>query len=412
MIKKPRGTEDLFEKKAKEYFALEMIFRNIADLYNYNEIRTPLFEDANLFLRGVGEQTDIVNKEMYIFSDKKDRQLALRPEGTAPVVRAVLENKLYINENLPLKLFYFGSMFRYERPQKGRQREFTTFGVETLGSKSPESDSEIVCLAVNILNSVGIKNYNLYINHLVNGDKRKEYIKELKKQLQNIELCDDCKIRIEKNPLRVLDCKIDQNEFDDIIDMKDYLNDEEKTYYRNFKQNLKNLGITFIEDKKLVRGLDYYTGFVFEIKDKNNLTLIAGGRYDNLVNELGQVDLPASGWGLGVERIIVNLKENEIFLSEEVCLDAYIIGLSEKAKQFCNILLLMLRSANLKVDFDFMGRSLKSAFKQSEKYNSKNIIIIGNNELKENVVILKKQNNKTEKKVKFENIVDEIMRGN
>ncbi|WP_342274878.1 histidine--tRNA ligase [Spiroplasma endosymbiont of Cantharis lateralis] len=409
MIQKPRGTEDLIDLKVREYFALEMIIRNIVDSFNYNEIRTPIFESLELFKKGVGEETDIVSKEMFIFADRKNRELTLRPEGTAPTVRAILENKMYINENLPLKLFYFGSMFRYERPQAGRNRQFNQFGVEVFGPKTPEIDSEIICLSSIILNTIGIENYTIHLNYLVNGQQRKEYISDLKKYLEPKSLCDDCKKRIQVNPLRVLDCKIDANKFDDVIDMKDYLNEEDKSYFKTLVDNLNNIGIKPIIDKKLVRGLDYYTGFVYEIKDKKGSTLLGGGRYDELVKKLGNVDLPASGFGIGMERLLIALEEEKNYISTPNTLDAYIIALSEKAKQFSNILLLMLRKSGLKVDFDFMNRSMKSAFKQSEKLNSKNIIIVGDNELKENNVIIKNQLTKEEKKVAFDEIVDAIV---
>ncbi|AUB31495.1 histidine--tRNA ligase [Spiroplasma floricola] len=409
MIQKPRGTEDLVDLKVREYFALEVIIRQIVDSFNYNEIKTPIFESLELFKRGVGQETDIVSKEMYTFKDRKDRELTLRPEGTAPTVRAILENKMYINENLPLKLFYFGSMFRYERPQAGRNRQFNQFGVEVFGPKTAEIDSEIICLSSTILNTIGLDNHTIHLNYLVNGEQRKKYIEDLKKYLKPKKLCDDCKKRMEVNPLRVLDCKIDSKQFNDVIDMKDYLSDQDKKYFENLILNLKNIGIKPIIDKLLVRGLDYYTGFVYEVKDKNGSTLLGGGRYDELVNQLGNVDLSAAGFGLGMERILIALQEEEIYISQPVSLDAYIIGLSEKAKQFSNILLLALRKSGLKADFDFMSRSMKSAFKQSEKLNAKNIIIIGDNELKENVVIIKNQITKEEKKVTFDKIVDTIM---
>ncbi|AGR42073.1 histidyl-tRNA synthetase [Spiroplasma diminutum CUAS-1] len=409
MIQKPRGTEDLIDLKVREYFALEMIIRNIVDSFNYNEIKTPIFESLELFKRGVGEETDIVSKEMYTFLDRKNRELTLRPEGTAPTVRAILENKMYINENLPLKLFYFGSMFRYERPQAGRNRQFNQFGVEVFGPKTSEIDCEIICLSSTILNTIGIDEYTIHLNYLVNGEQRITYIKDLKEYLKPKTLCDDCKKRVESNPLRVLDCKIDSKQFVDVIDMKDYLSQEDKKYFNQLVENLKNIGINAKIDKMLVRGLDYYTGFVYEIKDKNGSTLLGGGRYDELVNQLGNVDLPAAGFGIGIERLLIALAEEEIFISTPISLDAYIIGLSEKAKQFSNILLLMLRKSGLKVDFDYMNRSMKSAFKQSEKLNSKNIIIIGDNELKENVVVIKNQITKEEKKVAFDKIVDAIM---
>ncbi|ARU91641.1 histidyl-tRNA synthetase [Spiroplasma clarkii] len=389
MIQKPRGTEDIFEQKAKEFFSLEMIIRNLVDLYNYNEIKTPIFEVTELFKRGVGTETDIVSKEMFSFLDRKNRELTLRPEGTAPTVRAVLENKLYINEKLPLKLFYFGNMFRYERPQAGRQRQFNQFGIEVFGPKTFEIDSEIICLAVSILKTIGLEQHHVHLNYLVSGAARKQYIIDLKAQLKSLTLCADCVSRLETNPLRVLDCKVDNHLFGNIVAMSDYLNEADQQHYQSLKTLLSNIGIKFVEDKLLVRGLDYYTGFVFEIKDSNNSTLLGGGRYDNLVKELGDVDLPAAGFAFGLERIILALESLNISLVEENYLDAYIIGLTPKAKHFANILLLMLRSSDLKVDFDFMDRSLKSAFKQSEKFNAKNIIIIGDNELKENVVVIK-----------------------
>lgn len=412
MIQKPRGTEDLFEQKAREFFSLEMIIRNLVDLYNYNEIKTPIFESTEVFKRGVGEETDIVAKEMFSFQDRKNRDLTLRPEGTAPTVRAILENKLYINEKLPLKLFYFGSMFRYERPQAGRQRQFNQFGVEVFGPKTAEIDSEIICLAVSILNTIGLEDHQVHLNYLVSGATREKYILDLKNQLKTFSLCDDCTKRLETNPLRVLDCKIDAKKFNDVIDMKSYLADEDMQHFNNLKSLLTNVGIKFVEDKLLVRGLDYYTGFVFEIKDANKATLLGGGRYDNLVHELGNVDLPAAGFAIGMERLVLALEVAQISLTEPIALDAYVIGLSDKAKHFANILLLMLRSEGLKVDFDFMNRSLKSAFKQSEKLNAKNIIIIGDNELKENVVVIKNQITNQEHKVKIEEIVNTIRKGN
>ncbi len=408
MIQKPRGTEDLFNEKVREFFALELIIRNLVDLYNYQEIRTPIFESLELFKRSVGEQTDIVSKEMYVFNDKKNRELALKPEGTAPTVRSIIENKLYINENLPLKLFYFGSMFRYERPQSGRQRQFNQFGVEVFGKKTPELDAEILCLAVSILRTVGIEEFQVNLNYLITGEKRETYIAYLKETLSGLDLCQDCQKRIELNPLRVLDCKIDAPKFKDLKDMKEYLSDGEKEYYQQLKKNLNNLGITYQENGMLVRGLDYYTGFVFEVIDDTGSTLIGGGRYDNLVQELGNVELQAAGFGMGIERIINKLETLGISLAEEQSVDCYIIALCEKAKQFSSILLLMMRSAGIKSEFNYQERNLKSAFKFSEKLKAKNIIIIGENELKNNVVVIKNQITKKEITVPFDKIIETI----
>ncbi|AKU79618.1 histidine--tRNA ligase [Spiroplasma turonicum] len=406
MTQKPRGTEDIYNEKAKQYFALEMIIRNIADNFNYSEIITPTFEHSELFKNNVGETTDIVTKEMYNFLDKKNRELTLKPEGTVPTVRAVIENKLYIAENLPLKLFYFSSMYRYERPQKGRMRQFNQFGVEVFGPNSPELDSELISFCYMILNSIGLNGYSLHINYIVTGEERLKYIEDLKKYLSKKKLCEDCNIRINKNPLRVIDCKIDRNQFEDIIDMKDYISDFDKNFYNSFKRNLKNIGIDYIEDKKLVRGLDYYTGIVFEIDDENGVAIIGGGRYNTLFEKMSNISLPASGFGIGIERLLLSLDKQNITLYEEYELDAFIIALTDKAKAFSNILLLMLRNNNLKVDFEYMNKSLKSGFKSSEKYNPKNIIIVGDNEIAEQTVIVKNQKSKKEEKIKIEKIVE------
>ncbi|ASP28139.1 histidyl-tRNA synthetase [Spiroplasma corruscae] len=411
MIQKPRGTEDLFGDKAKQYLALELIIRNIAENFNFNEIKTPMFESSDLFKSNVGESTDIVTKEMYNFLDKKNRELTLRPEGTVPTVRAIIENKLYIQENLPLKLFYFSKMFRYERPQKGRMREFSQFGVEVFGPNSPELDSELISFCFMILNSIGLKNYKLNINYIVTNEERKKYIVELKKYLSSKKLCDDCATRINTNLLRVLDCKIDRHQFDDIIDMKDFLSEEDKKFYNELKRNIKNIGIEFIEDKKLVRGLDYYTGLVYEIVDQDGITIIGGGRYNNLVEKMANINLQASGFGVGMERLLISLDNQNISLFESYKLDAFLIALTDKAKALSNILLFMLRNSNLKVDLEYMNKNLKSAFKSAERYNPKSIIIIGDNEIKENVVIIKNQDTKKEEKVSFDKIVDYLKKG-
>lgn len=416
MIQKPRGTEDLFGKKIKEFFALEMIIRNTMDLYNYNEIETPIFESLELFKRGVGETTDVVSKEMFIFNDRKDRQFALRPEGTASTVRSIIENKLYVQENLPLKLFYIGQMFRYERPQAGRQRQFNQLGLEVYGAKNPEIDAEVIIMAETLLKSIGIDNIQTHLNFLVSGEDRIKYIADLKKYLSGKTLCEDCQKRVDKNPLRVLDCKIDSKQFGDVIDMKDYLSGDDKKHFDDLVTNLKNVGIEVVIDKMLVRGLDYYTGFVFETKSVDprqgsQSTLVGGGRYDNLVSELGGPELPAAGFGMGIERLIISLENLGIQLANDDELDAYIIPLSDKAKKFTNILLMMTRSAGLKTETDYLGRSMKSAFKQAEKLNAKNIIIIGDNEIKEKIVVIKNQITKKEEKVGYDQIVNHLNKG-
>lgn len=415
MIQKPRGTEDIILNNAKETFALKMIIRNVMDLYNFDEIETPIFESLELFKRGVGEDTDVVSKEMFTFNDKKNREFALRPEGTAATVRAVIENKMYIPENLPLKLFYIGQMFRYERPQAGRQRQFNQLGIEVFGSKTPEIDAEVITVGYNLLSNIGLENTVCHINYLVSNNERVKYIADLKSYLSKKTLCDDCVKRVQNNPLRVLDCKIDSSKFDDVIDMKDYLSKDDLKHFEDIIKILEQVNIKVVVDKMLVRGLDYYTGFVFEIKSTDERqgsqsTLLGGGRYDELVKQLGGPDLPAAGFGLGIERIMIALQNAELTLANEKKLDVYIVALSEKAKKLSSLLLMMIRNSGMVADTDYMNRSFKSVFKQVEKFNTKNVIIIGDNELKENVVVIKNQQTKSEEKVSLDKIIEHLQK--
>jgi histidyl-tRNA synthetase len=410
MITKPRGTVDILGKKMRELVALKLIIRNIMDLYNFEEIETPIFESLDLFKRAVGEETDIVSKEMFTFEDRKGRQLALRPEGTAPTVRMVLEEKLFIPENLPLKMFYFGPMFRYERPQNGRQRQFTQFGVEVYGSNEYVTDVETISLSVEILKAIGITDLSCHINYLVSGDERKKYVEDLKNALKDKPLCEDCKVRFEKNPLRVLDCKIDGDKFGDVISMKDYLSVEDQEKFDAILASLKQIGIECVVDKLLVRGLDYYTGVVFEIKshDKNlgaQSTMLGGGRYNKLVEELGGPSLPAVGFAIGLERVLLALESVED-LAASKSVDAFIFPIGKKAEQASILVSTILRSAGISCDLNHLNKNLKSAFKLVERMNAKNIIIIGDEELKNNSVTIKNQETKIETKVSFDKIVD------
>ncbi|AHI53857.1 histidyl-tRNA synthetase [Spiroplasma sabaudiense Ar-1343] len=416
MIKKPRGTEDIIGQKSRDFFALEMIIRNLMELYNIGEIKTPIFESSDLFARTAGEDTDIVSKEMFIFLDRKNRSLALRPENTAGVVRSLIENKNYLDENLPLKQFYFGPMFRYERPQAGRQRQFTQFGVEVFGQKSVSLDAEILLCAVDILNNIGLKNYIIKTNYLVFGTNKEEYLKVLKLHLKALKLCEDCQIRQKNNPLRVLDCKVDQSNFGDIPNMQDFLSEDEKKYFQDYTNILNKLGVSTIVDNHLVRGLDYYTGIVFEVisndeKQGSQSTLLAGGRYDNLVSELGGPELSGAGFGMGIERILIALDNLEIKISEPSILDVFCIPLSESAEIFTNSLLLMLRKAGFTADTSYIKRSLKSNFKKAESFKANNIILIGDKELKENNVVIKNQKTMKETKVSFDKILEFLEEG-
>ncbi|AGM25022.1 histidine--tRNA ligase [Spiroplasma chrysopicola] len=415
-LQRPRGTEDIYYENAKELTALELILRNIASQYNFHEIRTPIFEGKDLFIRSIGAETDIVSKEMFELLDKKEREFVLRPEGTVPTVRSIIENKLYGKYELPLKLFYIGSMFRYERPQHGRLRQFNQFGTEVVGVKSYLLDVEVILLGYNLLKLIGLEQVTLKLNCLTDSDNYPKYIAALKEFLSSEKLCDDCLTRIVNNPLRVLDCKIDHDKFILAPKIHDYLSPEEAAYFNNIQNVLSKLAIPFELDHKLVRGLDYYTSLVFEMTTLDEagkeLTLLGGGRYDHLINEFDQqLNYPAVGFAMGLERILLTLAKNGIKLATDDELDVYVIVLSEHARYFASSLLLLLRSNGLCADTDYLNRGVKAQFKSSERLKAKNVIIIGDEELKKNVVKIKNQTSGKEHEVKFEKIINVLMKG-
>ncbi|WP_026389772.1 histidine--tRNA ligase [[Acholeplasma] multilocale] len=414
MIQKPRGTQDIFAQEAKEWNALETKLKNILARFNFSEIRTPIFEAKELFVRSVGETSDVVSKEMYDLIDKKGREFVLRPEGTAPTVRALIENKLYAPEFLPLKAFYIGPMFRYERPQIGRNRQFHQLGVEVFGPNSFNQDIEVAALAYQLVKEIGLADkVKIDINFLVTGEGRVRYIEDLKKYLTNFDLCNDCKVRIEKNTLRVLDCKIDGDKFTDAPNMNLYLSEQEEVEFKALIKGLEAIGIKTELNTKLVRGLDYYTGFIFELKYLENdlgsqQTLIAGGRYNNLVEDLNGPSTPAAGFAMGMERIIITLKENGITLVEDDSIDVYTIALSTNAMILNQKIISDLRNNGFKVDTDYMNRSMKSAFKQAEKFKAKNIIILGDQEFESNNIKIKNQITGTTTEVEVQNLVETL----
>lgn len=408
MIQKPRGTQDLFLSNAKEWNIVEEKFRKVLNVFNYGEIITPMFESKELFVRGVGNSSDIVSKEMYEFTDRKGREFVLRPEGTAPVVRALIENKLYILENLPYKSFYLGPIFRYERPQAGRYRQFNQLGVEVFGVDSINNDVELITLAQALLAELNInKDIIVEINYLISGTERQIYENALRKYLGSFDnLCDDCQIRINKNVLRVLDCKIDGGKFNSAPKMFVFANDENKHRLTKTFDQLKGLNINVEINFNLVRGLDYYTGLVFEFKNiKTDQAIIAGGSYNNLVEQLGGPDLPASGFAIGIERIMLTLNDQNILVFEDQGLDLFIIPLSEEAQVLTNKLLLETRNNNLKADTNWNIKNLKSGFKAAERMNAKNVIIIGDNSISNNEYSIKSQITGESVIVKFNEIV-------
>ncbi|KAF5273345.1 hypothetical protein FQR65_LT17177 [Abscondita terminalis] len=384
----------------------EIIIKELMIRFNYDEIKTPIFESIELFKRGVGEDTDVVSKEMFIFEDKKNRTFALRPEGTAPTVRAVIENTLYTEKDLPLKLFYIGPMFRYERPQAGRQRQFTQFGVEVLGMDNAYIDSEVISIGSRLLSEIKIDKTVCHINYLVNGEQKEKYINDLIKYLSTKKLCEDCKKRVQNNPLRTLDCKIDSKQFNDVIDMKNYLSETDKKNYQIILNQLKQFDIKYVEDKMLVRGLDYYTGYVFEIKSLEGVTLLGGGRYNNLVKDLDGPNLPSTGFAMGIERILIELENKNINLSENKSIDCYVIPMKEEFKTFANFLTYVLRTAGFSCDIFSQDGNLRSAFRKSEKYNPKDIVIIGEEEYKNKKVSIKNQESGQTIQIDFDKIVD------
>lgn len=410
---KPRGSLDFFDKNIEIYNFILKKFKIFAKLYNFKEIKTPSFEEKDIFIRSIGKSSDIVEKEMfYLFSKNRNKEykLSLKPEGTASVIRAIIENKLLERSNFLLKLFYIDSMYRYERPQKGRLRQFHQFGVEYLSKKNYYIDAECIILAINFLKFLGIKNFKLHINSLGDLVSRQKYIKILKLILQSKTLCNDCKIRMNLNILRVLDCK--KEKINDIPKIIDYINDEEKKYFKNILKILKLNKIDYVIDNKLVRGLDYYTSIVFEIyyNDSNwsKNTLVAGGRYDNLVANLEGKQCDAFGFAGGIERLMLVLKDAKNITNQ---LDVFIISLSKEAYNVSFTLSLLLRKNNIKTDLnkDF-SKTLKQQFKLCDKYNSKYIVIIGDKEIVNKSVILKDNIKKNEKNISID-LISNFIKG-
>ncbi|MCH4236831.1 MAG: histidine--tRNA ligase [Clostridium tyrobutyricum] len=382
-IQAPKGTKDVLPGEAYKWQYLENKFRKIAASYGHREIRTPVFEYTELFQRGVGETTDVVQKEMYTFEDKAGRSITLKPEGTSPAVRAFVQGNLY-NEVQPTKLFYFTPALRYENVQKGRLREHHQFGVEAFGASGPSIDAEIISLAMRVYREFGIKDVELNINSIGCAKCRKEYNNALKEYLSDRygELCDTCKTRFDRNPMRILDCKIDGKK--DIVKnapkILDYLCDDCREHFEGLKKYLDALGIEFKINPLIVRGLDYYTKTVFEIIN-NDITICAGGRYDYLIEEVGGPELPAMGFGMGIERTLLTLKENGIEIPEKPYIDLYIGAIGNDAKLVSLKLANTLREEGLRCECDHTNRSVKAEMKYANKINAKFTVILGENEL-------------------------------
>ena len=414
MLQKPKGTYDIYGDKALEILYFKKLVEALMDKYNAKYFETPIFEASELFHRGVGETTDIVSKETYDFKDRGNRDLTLRPEGTAGIVRCFIENKLYA-ENLPLKAWYLGPMFRYERPQAGRHRQFYQFGFEAFGSFDPMMDAEVIGIVVNLFKILGLKGISVNINTLGDKESREAYKKALLDYFKPYlnDLCEDCRRRYEKNPLRILDCKVDStNEImKNAPKMIDYLNEDSKKHFDKVKEYLEVMGIDYKVNSNIVRGLDYYTHTVFEVQaDIDGFgaqnTLAAGGRYDHLVEFVGGPSVPGVGFALGLERLFLALQAEKIDIKEIVYPDIYIFSASDEEKSHMLSLANDLRMAGFNVEIDYNGRNFKNNFKQADKVKAKYIIIIGEEEVKNNVLTVKDNMAKEEYKVKLDELIE------
>ena len=407
-MQRPKGTMDIYGDLFKKFNYVKRIFDDLCDEYNIGYIETPIFESSEVFHRGVGEGTDIVTKETYDFKDRGDRDITLRPEGTAGIVRSVLENKLYTT--LPLKLCYFGKMYRYERPQAGRYREFYQAGVEIFGDDSPLMDVNAISFMVKFYERIGLTGVKVKLNSIGKIEDRNRYMDALREYFKPYldDLCDDCKARYEKNTLRILDCKADADKdcIKNAPKIGDYLSDESKEYLNKVIEGLKTLGIEYEIDDTLVRGLDYYNDTVFEVVYNDSSALGGGGRYNKLTSTLGGVELPAVGFAIGVNRVIQLLEEEDIKIIDEDGLDAYIIPVSENENSYALELVSFLRDNAFKVDMDFTGKKMPAKFKEADRYNSKFIIIIGEEEVKNNVLTIKDNVTKEEIKIERDNLID------
>ena len=402
MIQRPKGTNDIYGREAKIWKCVEAVIDQVMEKYNYNYIRTPIFESSELFHRGIGETTDIVTKETYDFVDRGDRHLSLRPEGTAGVCRSYIENKMYGDANQPVKVYYNGTMYRYERPQSGRDRELTQFGMEILGSDDPLSDAEIISAAVNIYKLLGLKEIKVNINSLGDTASRNTYREALVEYFRPHidEFCDDCKERFLKNPLRILDCKVDAD--NEILKNApktiDYLNEESKERFEKVKDYLDIMQIDYEVNPSIVRGLDYYNHTVFEIEAKvkgfgANNVIGAGGRYNGLVKELGGPETPCIGFASGIGRLVMALELEQAKLPIVDSIDLFLMYVNEDEKKYAVYLAQELRMAGFIVETEYTGRSLKGQFKQADRLNSKFLVILNSEDLNNNEVKVK--NNKT-----------------
>lgn len=417
MIVKPKGTRDIYGIEAKKWQYVNDLIDALCEKYNYNYIRTPIFEASDVFHRTVGSQTDIVSKETYDFIDRGNRNMTLRPEGTAGIVRSYIENKMYGDAIKPTKVYYNGTMYRYDRPQAGRFREFTQFGVEVIGSDEPYIDAEVISIPVNLYKILGLENIVVNINSLGDDESRKKHNDALVNYLTPLvnELCEDCQTRFKNNPLRVFDCKIDGES--EIIDnapmITDYLNDESKKRFKSVQNYLDVMDIEYKVNPKIIRGLDYYNHTVFEVEaavkglGAQNV-LCGGGRYNNLSEALDGPKTPGIGFAMGLDRLMLVIDAEEINIPVKDNVDVYVMYVNEDEKQFAISLTQNLRVNGFITEIENMNRSLKAQFKQADRFKARYLIILNSEDIKNGCINIKDNITKEEEKISYNDVVNYI----
>lgn len=417
MIVKPKGTRDIYGIEAKKWQYVNDLIDALCEKYNYNYIRTPIFEASDVFHRTVGSQTDIVSKETYDFIDRGNRNMTLRPEGTAGIVRSYIENKMYGDAIKPTKVYYNGTMYRYDRPQAGRFREFTQFGVEVIGSDEPYIDAEVISIPVNLYKILGLENIVVNINSLGDDESRKKHNDALVNYLTPLvnELCEDCQTRFKNNPLRVFDCKIDGES--EIIDnapmITDYLNDESKKRFKSVQNYLDVMDIEYKVNPKIIRGLDYYNHTVFEVEaavkglGAQNV-LCGGGRYNNLSEALDGPKTPGIGFAMGLDRLMLVIDAEEINIPVKDNVDVYVMYVNEDEKQFAISLTQDLRVNGFITEIENMNRSLKAQFKQADRFKARYLIILNSEDIKNGCINIKDNITKEEEKISYNDVVNYI----
>ena len=413
-IKAPKGTKDTMPRDSYKVQYIEKEFSELCRLYGFGEVRTPMFESTELFNRGVGETTDIVQKEMYTFEDLGHRSITLKPEGTSPAVRAFIESHDYA-EMQPTKYYYDTPCFRYERPQAGRLREFHQFGVENFGTPDMMADAEVIALASDFIKKIGIEDVELRINSVGCRECRPVYRKALQDYLRPYyeELSDISKDRFESNPMRIIDSKdiTDQRIAKDAPYMLDYLCDDCKAAFEALKTNLDAMGISYVVDPRIVRGLDYYTKTAFEFvttKIGAQGTICGGGRYDHLVEEIGGPSIPGVGFGLGKERLLILMEQNDIIVDDPNVPDISVSFIGDKARLYALDLVHKLRACGVSAIIDTLNRNLKGQMKYANKLNARYSVVIGENEIEKGIVTLKNMNSGEQKEINAIDITKEI----